>query len=336
MFLQDVAPSTRGAAASNSNNAVQAKEKVAAVPVQWPPASSSAVNTMAVNIAAVSTDDSQGESVSEVPLSPLLTSASNGNGKAALEISDSNALSNIKFSPGLSPIAIDSNSNGLAPLPGDLIAARALAEASPRNTAILDKNAPSSSDKVFNRPLSSSAAAPPGKPVSSIAIPDPRLNGHGSHILSHPLLAARRPELHQQPAYYSSFNGITRNALFPSPVSSFTVTVWAAIMHGAGSDLTIDPFGRLLLPVTEYLDLTMPPVDAASITPWPRPPLYYRKGVDASGHSHLSAHDKQRYLASIAAITASAADSNNSNSSGSFIHNTNGVTNNITAVPVQR
>ena len=84
----------------------------------------------------------------------------------------------------------------------------------------------------------------------------------------------------------SSFNGITRCAVFPVPISSFSVSIWSAIINASSTDLRIDPYGKLLLPISEFLDLTIPPVDAICNSPWPRPLVYYKKGVNADGFSH--------------------------------------------------
>ena len=51
----------------------------------------------------------------------------------------------------------------------------------------------------------------------------------------------------------------------------------------------VNPYGKLLLPISELLDLTLPPVDAVCQSPWPKPLAYYRQGVGADGATHTPA-----------------------------------------------
>ena len=80
---------------------------------------------------------------------------------------------------------------------------------------------------------------------------------------------------------YSS-NGLSQSAVFPVPVSSLRVTVWSAILHSSQPDLLLNPFGALLVPLSELLDLTMPPIDGASAgarQSGPKPPAYYSNSL---------------------------------------------------------
>jgi hypothetical protein len=92
-----------------------------------------------------------------------------------------------------------------------------------------------------------------------------------------------------QPASASAFNGLGKCAVFPVPTSSLTGSVWAAVLSSSSSDLDVDPFGKLILPISELLDLTLPPVDGVSLTPWPKAPSYYYRGVGADGRTHSPA-----------------------------------------------
>jgi hypothetical protein len=63
------------------------------------------------------------------------------------------------------------------------------------------------------------------------------------------------------------FNGLTINAVFPVPVSSLKITVWAVVLKDYPQpNLSINPFGQVLFPFSELLNLTLPPVDANSFS----------------------------------------------------------------------
>jgi len=88
-----------------------------------------------------------------------------------------------------------------------------------------------------------------------------------------------------------SFSGLGRCAVFTVPVSSVTgSSIWAKVLSSSTSTLDIDPYGQLLVPISELLDLTLPPVDAVSIEPsWPRPMSYYSQGTSEDGSTHCTA-----------------------------------------------
>ena len=81
------------------------------------------------------------------------------------------------------------------------------------------------------------------------------------------------------------FNGLSVNSLFPVPVSSLSCSVWSNILRASNEDLSINPYGVLEVPVSELLDLMLPPVDAmlSSSPCWPRPLAYYTQGMQAGG-----------------------------------------------------
>lgn len=62
-----------------------------------------------------------------------------------------------------------------------------------------------------------------------------------------------------------TFNGLTLNAVFPVPVSSLKITVWSVVLRENRNSLSSNPFGQLLFPFSELLNLTLPPVDATAI-----------------------------------------------------------------------
>jgi len=88
-----------------------------------------------------------------------------------------------------------------------------------------------------------------------------------------------------------NFNGVCSSAVFPVPVSSLSITVWSAILQPieGSSDLLINPYGHLMLPFSELLDLTIPPVDATGYSSWPKPLSYYRQGSLPNGSTHCIA-----------------------------------------------
>ena len=83
-----------------------------------------------------------------------------------------------------------------------------------------------------------------------------------------------------------SFNGISNCAVFPVPLSSCNLNVWASVRAFATEDLNINPFALLAIPITELLELTLPPVDAACMSPWPKPISHYMKGLGPNGETH--------------------------------------------------
>jgi len=88
----------------------------------------------------------------------------------------------------------------------------------------------------------------------------------------------RRSEATQQLVTAASFNGIGKCAVFPVPISSLAISVWATILDVSSSDLSVNPFNLISLPISEILELTLPPVDASSISPWPKPLQHYTQG----------------------------------------------------------
>lgn len=87
----------------------------------------------------------------------------------------------------------------------------------------------------------------------------------------------------------ASFNGVGNCAVFPVPVSSLTVSIWSNLLKSTSDDLKINPFALIALPVTELFELTIPPVDAACMSIWPKPMSYYCQGVGSNGITHAPA-----------------------------------------------
>lgn len=81
----------------------------------------------------------------------------------------------------------------------------------------------------------------------------------------------------QQQQVSASFNGLGRCAVFTVPISSLGKnTLWSAILDSnEAENLDINPYGHLSVPISELFDLTLPPVDAVGLSPWPKPASYY-------------------------------------------------------------
>ena len=77
----------------------------------------------------------------------------------------------------------------------------------------------------------------------------------------------------------AAFNGLGTCAVFPVPESSLAVSVWNDILNSTTADLCVNPYGLLELPVSELLELTLPPVDAAGSSAWPKPLQHYSRGM---------------------------------------------------------
>lgn len=106
------------------------------------------------------------------------------------------------------------------------------------------------------------------------------------------------------PRAYNRFNGLSANAVFPVPSSSLHCSIWSNILKGTNDDLSVNPYGLLTTPISELLDLTLPPGDALlSAGPvWPRPMSYYANGMTADGICWTPAgrHIHQRSAADMA------------------------------------
>lgn len=93
----------------------------------------------------------------------------------------------------------------------------------------------------------------------------------------------------QQQAAASMFNGLGRCAVFPVPASSLTnSSIWSTLLSASAAypDLSMNPYGLITLSISDLLEITLPPVDAGSLSAWPRPPSYYKVGLGSSGLTH--------------------------------------------------
>jgi len=75
-----------------------------------------------------------------------------------------------------------------------------------------------------------------------------------------------------------SFNGFGRCAVFPVPISSLAVSAWATVLRTSSNNSKIlgdNPFNGIRVSVSEMLDVTLPPVDAMCLQPWPKPLSHY-------------------------------------------------------------
>lgn len=73
--------------------------------------------------------------------------------------------------------------------------------------------------------------------------------------------------INQHKLYISNpyFNGITLNAVFPVPKSTFYISIWSTVVKASYPSLTSNPYNPAILSISDILDLTLPPVDVASI-----------------------------------------------------------------------
>lgn len=114
------------------------------------------------------------------------------------------------------------------------------------------------------------------------------------------LASSARTEASRNQVAASAFNGLGSSTVFPVPVSSLSISVWSYILTNAGdllksfnfscvlinalfklgNTLEVNPYEKLQIPISELMDLTLPPVDAVGTQPWPKPLAYYRKGID--------------------------------------------------------
>jgi hypothetical protein len=112
---------------------------------------------------------------------------------------------------------------------------------------------------------------------------------------SQQLITRRLEALNQMPPLFS-FNGVTRCAVFPVSQTVFSITIWSTIMSSSSTNLQINPFHQLALPISELLDLTLPPVDAMCLNPWPKPLNYYRTTTGAILNAQSSSSFDQRSI----------------------------------------
>lgn len=61
-----------------------------------------------------------------------------------------------------------------------------------------------------------------------------------------------------------AFNGITWNAVFPVPSSSLRTSVWSTVLQISHSNLGSNPFEVINIPLSDLLELTLPPVDSTT------------------------------------------------------------------------
>jgi hypothetical protein len=95
-----------------------------------------------------------------------------------------------------------------------------------------------------------------------------------------------KAESHNQQQNSSSFNGLGHCSVFPVPITSLSISIWSGILSSSSSNLDVNPYGSLELPISELIDLTIPPVDATCLMPWPKPLSYYKQGLGADGFTH--------------------------------------------------
>eukprot|EP01038_Epipyxis_sp_PR26KG_P009263 gene9263-12478_t len=140
----------------------------------------------------------------------------------------------------------------------------------------------------------------------------------------------------------NTFNGLSKSAVFPVPVSSLSISVWSAILSSStngNGDLNVNPFGHLYLPLSELLDLTLPPVDAVCLSPWPKPQAYYRQGLQSENNNqqgsvqqlHRTSVDTSDKIESSLMNRVNQSNMvNNNNNNNNNMYNQNQISNNNT------
>lgn len=78
----------------------------------------------------------------------------------------------------------------------------------------------------------------------------------------------------------SAFNGLGSSTVFPVPFSSLSISVWSTILHNSNNTLEVNPYDNIAVPISELMDLTLPPVDAIGSGQWPKPLTYYRRAPE--------------------------------------------------------
>jgi hypothetical protein len=77
------------------------------------------------------------------------------------------------------------------------------------------------------------------------------------------------------------------------------VSIWRNLLQsGTEDDLKVNPYALISIPVTELFELTIPPVDAACLTSWPRPVSHYSQGIGGDGITHAPAGQHTYHSAS--------------------------------------
>lgn len=159
---------------------------------------------------------------------------------------------------------------------------------------------------------SSSPVAAPATPATPVQANDTQDLSILTQVAAPSIANAPLPSLSSMtdaPPTYAQvrgFNGLSVNTLFPVPASSLSCSVWGNILRATNEDLLINPYGQLKVPMSELLDLMLPPVDAmlSSAPCWPRPLAYYSQGMQPGGvtFSPAGKHVHVRSAADMAAL----------------------------------
>ena len=131
-------------------------------------------------------------------------------------------------------------------------------------------------------PIVSAATSKKGNTNASAAV-ESKSNASSVNATTASSSSKNESQLQQVAA---AFNGFGKCAVFPVPVSSLAISVWSSILSSSSSSLEVNPYGLLDRSISELLDLTLPPVDACCMVPWPRPLAYYRQGCASDGSTH--------------------------------------------------
>jgi hypothetical protein len=196
--------------------------------------------------------------------------------------SDRKASSHDLDSPVIGPVSEDATASSS-------IASSSEISALPRSASVSQSNSTSDSYEESKKPVTASetsvadsqsnSSQPVNGGIAAVGSSDGLSPADMLYPLQRLASGARSESLRHQVAA-SAFNGLGSSTVFPVPVSSLSISVWSVILTNSGNSLEVNPYEKLLVPISELMDLTLPPVDAVGNQPWPRPLAYYRRGID--------------------------------------------------------
>jgi hypothetical protein len=215
-----------------------------------------------------------------------------------------NAAATVQLTPGVA------GRTGSAALGGEVVQTTTNVTASPLKVSAIIKRPESKGKAITPAPATNGASATAPGAASTVTPSTASLSSAAESVDIAPPLrlpedsgtgSAAQPATllswSDAPRSYSRFNGLSANAVFPVPSSSLNCSIWSNILRASNDDLSINPYGLLTTPISELLDLTLPPGDAlqSSGPVWPRPMTYYAAGMGNDGicstpagkHNHL-------------------------------------------------
>lgn len=274
VFVQDLptnAPPTTSVPKSNPTSSTAPSSLIRNT--SWTAAASSntsfAINASSVdrkasndNNTPVNDNNSESSATSTNPSEKVNTSQSAGAG-LGLSQSNSNIYQNIQTNVGNSTVNGGNSFDEKKPNSVEEINSIVNGSVSSVNVS----NADSQSNLTQTTHSNSSFVHDGMSPVDMLAPLQRLASGARSESLRHQVAA-------------SAFNGLGSSTVFPVPVSSLSISIWSVILTNSGNSLELNPYEKLSVPISELMDLTLPPVDALGSPPWPKPLSYYRRGFD--------------------------------------------------------